>query len=98
MKKARLIIVFLVAAALVLPPMAQARGGHGGGSFIPGLCIGGILGLLLSPTVAVPAVPLHSPNQCFKAVPEQWEMRWDPYSNTYVRQLIPQHFVPIPCP
>ena len=43
MKKARLMIIILVVAALALPPMAQARGG-GGGSFVPGLCIGGVLG------------------------------------------------------
>ena len=95
MKKARLMIIILVVAALALPPMAQARGG-GGGSFVPGLCIGGVLGLLLSaPVAARPlAAPSYPPGQCWKEVPEQWETRWDPFYNTYVRELIPRHFVP----
>ena len=91
----KIIIVFLVVMALALPQMAQARGG-GGGSFVPGLCIGGVLGFLLSasatdrPLVA----PFYPPGQCWKEVPEKWEMRWDPFYNTYVREFVPRHYIP----
>ena len=92
----RLVIIVLVVAALALPQMAQARGGHGGGSFIPGLCLGGVLGFLLSaPLADRPLVaPSYSPGQCWKEVPERWEMRWDPFYNTYVRELVPRHYIP----
>ena len=96
MKKASLIIIILVVVALALPQTAQARGGHGGGSFIPGLCIGGVLGLLLSaPAVTHPLyAPSPPPGQCWKEVPERWEMHWDPLYNAYTRKLIPRHYAP----
>ncbi len=98
MKRLMIVVLVVVALMLALPPMAQARGGggHGGGSFIPGLCIGGILGHILSaPAVTHPLVaPSPPPGQCWKEVPERWEPRWDPHLNTYVRELVPRHYVP----
>lgn len=91
----KLVIIVLVMALLALPQMARARGG-GGGSFVPGLCIGGVLGHLLSAPLAAhpPIAPISQPGQCWKEVPEKWEMRWDPFYNTYVRELVPRHFIP----
>lgn len=95
----RLVIIVLVVAALALPQVAQAHGRFGPG----GICIAGILGFLLGgsvashPTAVVPFPP-HPPTQCFKEVPEHWgEPRWDPSSNAYVRELVPQHYIRIPC-
>ena len=95
----RLVIIVLVVAALALPQVAQARDGRFGPG---GICIAGILGFLLGGAVAShpPAVPppyYVPPSQCFREVPEHWETRWDPGLNAYVRELIPRHFVRIPC-
>ncbi len=91
----KLVIIILIVAALALPQMAQARGG-GGGSFVPGLCIVGALGFLLGTSaVTHPLVaPSYPPGQCWKEVPERWEMRWDPFYNTYVREFVPRHYIP----
>ena len=93
----RLVIIVLVVVALALPQMAQAHGRLGG------VCIAGILGFLLggvaaSHPSAPPPYPYYvPPSQCLREIPERWETRWDPTHNAYVRELIPRHFIRIPC-
>ena len=88
----RLIIIVLIVAAFMLPGCRHA------GPYL----VGGILGFLIGAAASHPppsyyAPPYAHPSQCFREVPEHWEMRWDPYRNAYAREWIPRHYVRIPC-
>lgn len=96
----KIIIAVLVVAVLALPQLAQAHGPGGGP------CILGIFGFLLGlgsgiavshPPALVVVAPPPPSTQCFRLVQEHWEMHWDPYRNAYIRELVPEYYVWIPC-
>lgn len=93
-----LIMVAVIILALVLEvPAAYARGGR---DFLPGLCVGGILGLFLGRSIdAQPAYappPPPPPRTCYRQIPQHWEQYWSP-DGTLMRELVPMRWEAVPC-
>ena len=114
MKRAYIaVLILLVFSLIFLPVLAEARGGHGGGhgggrgtgrshgrcghGKVHGGFHGGASGVFIGGAYLAPPAYETYP-ACYEMVPEHMESQWAPVVQGYVDVLVPEQFVPVPCP